>query len=57
MPKKTNYGFNQNSAPMVFLRIIYNGKLSLREADQEQYEFANELKNLEKIYKKNFFKM
>ena len=57
MPKKTNYGFNQNSVPMVFLRIIYNGKLSLREADQEQYEFANELKNLEKIYKKNFFKM
>lgn len=57
MPKKTNYDFNQNSVPMVFLRIIYNGKLSLREADQEQYEFANELKNLEKIYKKNFFKM
>lgn len=46
--KKNNYGFNQHSTPIVFLKNIYNRKLSLREADQEQHEFTNELKNSKK---------
>ena len=46
--------------PIVFLRNIHEGYLSLKEADDEQNNFAAKLKNLgkgEKSTEKSFFKL
>ena len=47
------------SLPIVFLGSIYNGKLSLRSAEQQHSEFGDELKidelKVEYLTKREFF--
>ena len=42
------YNFSKNSLPVVFLRDIHEGHLSIEGADNKQNNFANELKNFDK---------
>ena len=53
------YNFSECSLPIVFLRDIHDGHLSLKDADDEQINFAAQLKNLDngkKQLKRSFFK-
>ena len=49
----------KSSLPIVFLRSIYNGKMSLRSAKQQHIEFGDELKiaklKVEYLTKREFF--
>ena len=42
------YNFSKYSLPIVFLRDIYEGHLSIERPDNEQSNFANELKDFDK---------
>ena len=42
------YSFSKYSLPIVFLRDIHEGQLSIEGADNTQSNFANELKNFDK---------
>ena len=56
---KQVYNFNECSLPIVFLRDIHEGNLSLEDADYKQSNYAAKLKNLgkgKKQLKKSFFK-
>ena len=57
---RKTYNFCKYSLPVVFLRDIHEGYLSLENADLKQSKFANELNNFDKgikrLEKKVFFK-
>ena len=42
------YSFSKYSRPIVFLRGIHEGHLSIEGADNKQSNFANELENFDK---------
>ena len=42
------YNFSKYSLPIVFLRDIYEGHLSIERPDNKQSNFANELKDFDK---------
>ena len=53
------YNFNEYPLPISFLRDIHVRLLSLKDADNEQTNFAAKLKKLDKVknqLKKGFFK-
>ena len=41
------YNFSKYSLPIVFLRDIHEGHLSLKDADEKQSNFAAKIKNLD----------
>ena len=47
------YKSSECSLPIVFLRDIHKGYLSLRYADDEESKFVNKLKNIDKFYHSN----
>ena len=56
--RKNTFNFGKYSLPFVFLRDIHEIYLLLKDANNEQSKFANELKNIDKVVKsveKNVF--
>ena len=49
--RERTYNFGKYSLPIVFLRDIHEGNLSIEKADNKQSNFAYELKNFEKSTK------
>ena len=58
--REKRYNFSKYSIPIVFQRDIHEGNVSLEDADEEQSQFVNELKDMGKgkipVLKKICFK-
>ena len=54
------YNFSKNSLPIVFVRVIHEGNLSIEKAGNKQSNFANASKKIDKgiktLERKSFLK-